>query len=169
MKFLMGPVAFSRILENIPYSPIIINFLKRYGALIGVGAIIQTRVHIHCPQGIKKPFSNLTVGDDSYVDEFVFIDLSERVQIGKQTRLASGVKIYTHLADHLRGKSLKNKICAPVSIGDNCRVYPNSVITSGVKIGNNVIIGAGSIVLHNVELETNSLYAGAPAKLKARY
>ena len=62
LKFLLGPDAFSRILENIPYSPIITKFLKRYGALIGEGAIIKTKIHIHCPQGIKKPFVNFTMG-----------------------------------------------------------------------------------------------------------
>ena len=38
----------------------------------------------------------------------------------------------------------------------------NVVILPGVTIGNNVVIGAGSIVTHNIE--DNSVVAGNPAK-----
>lgn len=39
----------------------------------------------------------------------------------------------------------------------------NSIILSGVNIGNNVIIGAGSVVTKDIP--SNSVYGGNPAKL----
>ena len=47
-------------------------------------------------------------------------------------------------------------------IGDNVLIGANSVILGAVKIGNNSIIGAGSVVLHDVQ--KNDIVAGNPAK-----
>lgn len=49
-----------------------------------------------------------------------------------------------------------------VIIGDNVFLGANSVVMPGVKIGNNVIIGAGAVVTKNVP--SNSVYVGNPAK-----
>jgi maltose O-acetyltransferase len=49
-----------------------------------------------------------------------------------------------------------------VKIGDNVFIGAGSIILPNVKIGNNVIIGAGSIVTKDVP--DNSLVAGNPAK-----
>ena len=47
-------------------------------------------------------------------------------------------------------------------IKDNVFIGMNAIILPGTKIGSNVIIGAGSVV--NGELNSNSVYAGVPAK-----
>lgn len=49
-----------------------------------------------------------------------------------------------------------------VKIGNNVFLGANSVILPGVTIGNNVIIGAGAIVSKDVP--ENSVYVGNPAK-----
>ena len=51
-------------------------------------------------------------------------------------------------------------------IGCNVNVGENSVIIGGIRIGNNVIIGAGSVVLHDVP--DNSVVAGNPARILKR-
>lgn len=50
----------------------------------------------------------------------------------------------------------------PVVIGNNVFIGMHSIILKGTTIGNNVIIGAGSVV--NGKVESNSVYAGVPAK-----
>ncbi len=47
-------------------------------------------------------------------------------------------------------------------IGDNVIIGANSSILGPIAINSNSIIGAGSVVIHNVE--ANSIYAGNPAK-----
>jgi len=47
-------------------------------------------------------------------------------------------------------------------IGNNVWVSANAVIIGGIKIGNNSIIGAGSVVLNDVD--ENTIVAGNPAK-----
>ena len=51
-----------------------------------------------------------------------------------------------------------------VEIGDNVLIGANSVILEGIKIGNNSIVGAGSIVTKNVP--DNVVVYGNPARIK---
>ncbi|MBN2816189.1 MAG: serine acetyltransferase [Campylobacterales bacterium] len=48
-------------------------------------------------------------------------------------------------------------------IGDNVDIGPNVCIIGPITIGDNVIIGAGSVVVK--DLEENMIYAGNPAKI----
>ena len=54
-----------------------------------------------------------------------------------------------------------------VTIGDNVYIGLNSTVLCNNKIGNNVIIGAGSIV--TTDIPDNSVYAGNPAKYICSY
>ena len=51
----------------------------------------------------------------------------------------------------------------PVMIGKNCWIGANVTICPGVTIGENSVIGAGSLVLHDVP--ENSVAAGNPCKV----
>lgn len=51
----------------------------------------------------------------------------------------------------------------PVVIGDDCFIGMNSIILKGTKLGNNVIVGAGSVVSGN--FPDNIIIAGNPAKI----
>lgn len=51
----------------------------------------------------------------------------------------------------------------PISIGDNCWIVANVVITGGVTIGEGCVIGAGSVVTKDIP--ANSLAAGNPCKV----
>ena len=48
-------------------------------------------------------------------------------------------------------------------IGDNVNIGANTVVIGAITIGNNSVIGAGSVVIKNVP--ENSVVAGNPAKL----
>ena len=49
------------------------------------------------------------------------------------------------------------------TIGDNCVMCANSVVVGGVNIGNNVFIGAGSVL--SCDVPDNSLVVGNPARI----
>ena len=51
----------------------------------------------------------------------------------------------------------------PISIGDNCWIAANVVITGGVTIGEGCVIGAGSVVTRDIP--ANSLASGNPCKV----
>lgn len=112
------------------------------------------------------------VGKCCYIPEpsSVLIDLTDPwlVTLGDNITLTHGVVVLTHdygwsvmkKSGNSKGAVLGSQ--APVKIGNNVFVGVNTVITKGVTVGDNVIIGAGSVV--NKDCESNSVYAGNPAK-----
>ena len=65
--------------------------------------------------------------------------------------LAPNVAIYTagHPV-HPDSRNSSYEYGIPVTIGNNCWIGGNSVICPGVHIGDNVIIGAGSVVTKDI-------------------
>ncbi len=87
------------------------------------------------------------------------------IKIGNNVKITLGVKILTHdfswcVTSGLEGRVTGN--IGKVIIGNNVFIGMDSIITKGTIIGDNVIIGAGSVVTK--DCESNSVYAGVPAK-----
>ena len=77
---------------------------------------------------------------------------------------APNVAIYT--AGHPIHPDSRNSMYEygiPVSIGDNCWLGGNTIVCPGVKIGNNVVIGAGSVVTKDIS--DWSIAAGNPCRV----
>jgi maltose O-acetyltransferase len=55
------------------------------------------------------------------------------------------------------------ELAQPITLGDHCWIGGNSVILPGVTLGNNVIVGAGSVVTKS--FGDNVVIAGNPAKV----
>ena len=81
-----------------------------------------------------------------------FIHIGENCHIGKNLSFPGGVVL---------GKG-KGGICE-VTIGDNCFIGINTTILGKVNIGNNVTIGAHSLVLSDIP--DNAVAVGSPAKV----
>ncbi|WP_276866657.1 DapH/DapD/GlmU-related protein [Bacteroides heparinolyticus] len=52
---------------------------------------------------------------------------------------------------------------ADVRIGDNCFIGNGAILLPGITIGNEVIVGAGSVVTKDVP--SNTIVAGNPARV----
>jgi len=84
------------------------------------------------------------------------------VYIGDDSIFAPGIKIIS--ANHKKNNlDLHDKSISPVRIGRNCWIGTNAIILPGVQIGDNVIIGAGSVVTKS--FPSNVVIAGNPAKV----
>lgn len=98
------------------------------------------------------------------------------IKIGNHVRISTGVTILTHDFSWsvLKNYSGNNDnaggavfgASGKVTIGDNVFIGMHSIILRGAKIGNDVIIGAGSIVTG--ECEDGWVYAGNPARKMIR-
>jgi len=77
------------------------------------------------------------------------------IHIGEESYIASGAIIFTHNYN----KYLK----VDTFIGKRCFIGANAIIMPGIKIGDEVIVGAGSVVTKDVE--SNTIVAGNPAKV----
>ena len=107
-------------------------------------------------RGYKFPYSVILEGG-------VTLDKLNKkgITIGENTLVASGTKILSH--DHCKRTFNDAPFFADTAIGSNCFIAVNSVILPGVTIGDEVIVGAGSVVTKDVP--SNCIVAGNPAKI----
>ena len=63
----------------------------------------------------------------------------------------------------VKEQKIINHILPETNIGKNCFIAPNSVILPGITIGDEVIVGAGSVVTKDIP--NNVVVAGNPAKI----
>lgn len=91
------------------------------------------------------------------------IRCKKNIKIGENVAISRNVMIWDSDAHEIYYENMKSEIHKEVEIGDNVLIGNGSIILKGVKIGNNVIIGAGSIVTKDIP--DNSLACGNPAKV----
>lgn len=90
------------------------------------------------------------------------------ISIGKNTSISADVVLLTHdysitKGIQAMGDNSSVKFLKTITIGENSFIGMRSIILPGSRIGNNVIIGAGSIVSGNIP--DNVVVVGNPAKI----
>ena len=134
------------------------KILKKMFAEIGDDCYIEPPFHanwrgknVHFGNGVYANF-NLTMVDDC--DIFV----GNNVMFGPNVTVSAG----THpINPELRSKQAQYNI--PIHIGNNVWIGANSVILPGVDIGDNSVIGAGSIVTKDIP--SNVIAVGNPCRV----
>lgn len=110
----------------------------------------------------------VSIGKNAFISpEYSVIDLFSPflITIGDNVCVASDVKILTH--DYARSVVVRKTGhlyggAGPVTIGNNVYIAMGCTIVRNTTIGDNIIIGANSLVKGNIE--SNSVYAGNPAR-----
>ena len=133
--------------------------LKEMFAEIGENCYIEPPLHanqsgafVHFGEGIYANF-NLTLVDDTHI------------YVGDYTMFAPNVTIATAghpILPELRGASYY-QYNMPVHIGKNCWLGAGVVVLPGITIGDNTVVGAGSIVTK--DLPANVLAVGNPCRV----
>lgn len=116
------------------------------------------------PQHLEKLLKRgLKVGKNFHRMGGVTIDAWHcyHITIGDNVVLAPRVHILAH--DSSTGIFIGKTRAANVSIGNNVFVGAGSIILPGVHIGNRVVVGAGSVVTKDIP--DNSVAAGNPARV----
>ena len=113
----------------------------------------------HCDYGY-----NISVGKDFFANyNFIVLDVG-KVTIGDNFMAGPNVQICT--AGHPLHPETRNsgyEYGIDITIGDNVWIGGNVLVCPGVKIGNNVVIGGGSVVTKDIP--DNMLAYGNPCRV----
>lgn len=113
----------------------------------------------HCDYGW-----NIEVGENFFANYGLTILDVGKVTIGDHVQFAPGVSIYT--AGHPLHPISRNsgyEYGIPITIGNNVWIGGNVIILPGVTIGDNAVIGAGSVVTKDIP--DNMIAVGNPCRV----
>ena len=88
------------------------------------------------------------------------------IEIGDRTKITANCTFINHDGAMYTIRSMEKykdaRNFGRIKIGKNCFIGNNCTLLPGVKMGDNCILGAGSVL--NSSMSDNSVYAGVPAK-----
>lgn len=108
---------------------------------------------MECLTGISLPYS-ASIGEGFYIGHFGNIIIHPNSVIGMNCNISQGVTI------GISGRGEKRGV---PNIGNNVYIGANSVVAGNIYIADNVLIGACSLVVNNVL--TSGTVVGVPAKM----
>lgn len=158
-----GLESVSTIISLIP-KWMIPQILARYGAQIGDDVIVSRNLKI---ENSYNGYKNLSIGQKSYIGFETLFDLTGQITIEEYVTLAPRCTILTHqdVGDRPLAKIFKPTKEHTI-LRKGCWIGAGVIILGGIEVGENAVIGAGSVVTSNIE--PFSVYAGVPARLIKR-
>lgn len=132
--------------------------LSQLFAQVGEGCYVESPFyanwgghHVHLGKGVYANYG-VTFVDDTHI------------YVGDYTMIGPNVTLVTAahpIAPELRQKGLQYNL--PVRIGCNCWLGAGVVVLPGVSIGDNTVIGAGSVVTRDIP--ANVVAVGSPCRV----
>lgn len=118
---------------------------------------------------IEPPFYcdygyNIEIGENFFVNHNCIILDGAKVTFGDNVFIAPGCGFYT--AGHPLDVSQRNEgleYAYPINVGNNVWIGAHVVVLPGVTIGDNVVIGAGSVVTKDIP--SNVVAVGNPCRV----
>jgi putative colanic acid biosynthesis acetyltransferase WcaF len=129
-----------------------IRLLRLFGASIGERVVIKPSVNI------KYPWF-LSIGNDVWIGEKVWIDNLTQVSIGNNACLSQGVMLLT--GNHNYTKPTFDLIIGKIVLEDGVWLGAQSVVCPGVTCFSHSVLAVGSIATK--DLLAYSIYQGNPA------
>lgn len=132
---------------------------------LGVHLAPTARMTSDCD--IVGNYNNIVLKDNAEVNSGVFLLAKNRIEIGENSTLAYRVMVLTSANPNSPVNELSKiypPISAPVKIGKNVWVGAGAIILPGVTIGDYSVVAAGSVVTRDVP--SGVMVAGCPAKVK---
>ena len=141
-----------------PFYRFKVFILRLFGASIGKAVLIKPNVNI------KYPWL-LTIRNDVWIGEEVWIDNYALVTIGNNVCISQGALLQT--GSHNYNIPSFDLIIKSIKLEDGVWICAKAIICSGVICNSNSIVTAGSVITSNCE--ANGIYRGNPAvKIRMR-
>ena len=112
-------------------------WLRRFGAVVGEGVVIRSRVNITFPWRVS-------IGDYTWVGEEVLILSLASVDIGSHVCLSQRAFLCT--GSHDFKKTSFDLITRPVTVNDHCWVSATAFVGPGSNVPTGTMVRAGEVV-----------------------
>ncbi len=140
-----------------------VTIIRRGGKLV-TGSGVRIADHCFIDVGAN---GLLSIGTRTIIGPYTRIMAATEVRIGARCMISWNCSIFDSIGHRLwLEETGEAEIEAPITIGDDVWIGPYSIIMKGVTIGNNCVIGAGSVVRRDVPPDT--LVYGNPARPAGR-
>lgn len=156
--------------NNSDYDAVVVRRTILEELLGSIGDNVAIDTPFYCDYG-----ENIHIGNNVIINiNCTFVD-STKIEIGNNTLIASNVQLYTathpvnpyeRLIDGwspIQGGAFFRTSVMPIKIGQNVWIGGGAIVLPGVTIGDNTVIGAGSIV--NKDIPANCVAVGNPCKV----
>lgn len=156
---LISKTVYQKAFKSFGEGSVIVTPMKLKGIetiSIGDGVAILEGVWLQTESG-----GQLTIGSGTYIGHRSHIHAVSDLVIGENCVLADNVLINN--SEHVKGDIQQISTRGPIIIGDRVFVGQNVVILANVSIGDDAIIGAGSVVTKDVP--AGATVAGVPAHI----
>lgn len=120
--------------------------------------------------GVKVRIYNggvLKIKNKTFINEGCKIYCCHSINIGSDTAIGFNSLILDSDIHFIYKEGVCSNPSSPVFIGNNVWLAANCVVLKGVVINDNVIVAASSLIVNR--LESNCIYAGAPAKFMSNF
>jgi putative colanic acid biosynthesis acetyltransferase WcaF len=136
----------------LPSSGVKIFWLRLFGAKIGQGVTIKPGVNV-------KYAWHLTIGNQTWLGENVWIDCLVPVTIGNNVCISQGAVLLTGSHDYK--KNTFNLLTSGVVLEDGVWIGAGAMVNLGVTAASHAVLTSGSVATKS--LEAYSIYQGNPA------
>ena len=136
-----------------PFSGFKVFILRIFGAKIGSGVVIKPSVNI------KYPWF-LSIGDNVWVGERVWIDNLGKVDIGDNCCLSQGCMLLS--GNHNYKRTTFDLLVNRIILEEGVWIGAKAVVTQGVTCKSHAILSVASVA--SSDLEAYSINKGNPAK-----
>lgn len=126
--------------------------LRMFGAKVGKNVRIKPVVNIKCPW-------KLSIGNNCWIGEDVWIDNLSEVSLGDNVTLSQGALLLTGSHDHTKVKF--DFVSLPIVLEEGVWIGAKATVFGGVTCKSHSILGIGSVAEKN--LEPYIIYKGNPS------
>lgn len=105
----------------------------------------------------------MEIGQNCHIYSNIVTPESYLIRIGSNVTFSNSIQLLTHDNSLEKLKIGYSDSFGVIEIGNNCFIGAHCIIMGGIKLGDNTIVGAGSVVTKS--FPANSVVGGNPAKL----
>ncbi|MDD3312785.1 acyltransferase [Pseudodesulfovibrio sp.] len=132
---------------------------------LGYDVCIESRCTLLCPN------APLTMGEHCYLNRNVRLGSSGDAPLTLGDNVMIGPNVVMDTSRHNMDRTdvpMKEQglSYAPITVGDDVWIGANAVVVCGVTLGRGCVVGAGSVVTHDVE--PHAVVGGVPARVIRR-